>query len=87
MFDSLDPGAAALEARRKAGVSHGVGIGLYIYHGIEVHAPKHDAGVGSSRTQRKVDLFTGMQPDAGGANHILQRALLDHVDASRGAAS
>jgi len=83
----LDPGAAALEARGEAGVPHGVGISLDIHYGIEVHAPEHNTGVRSGRTQCKVDLFTGVQPDPGGANDVLQRALLDHVDTSRGAAS
>jgi hypothetical protein len=85
VLDGLDPGTAPLQAGRQAGVPHGVRIGLDVHHLLEVHAPEHDTGVGSSGAQRKVDLFTGMQADPGGANHVLQRALLDHFDACRGA--
>ena len=49
--------------------------------GIKIDAPEHDAGVRRGRTQREIDLFSGVQPDAGGANDVLQRALLDHVNA------
>ena len=33
---------------------------------------------GGGRPQRQVDLLAGVQTDAGGADHVLERALLDH---------
>ena len=44
----------------------------------EIDAAEHDAGIGRGRTQREIDLLAGVQADAGGADHVLQRALLDH---------
>ena len=39
---------------------------------------KHDAGVGGAGLERHHDLLAGMQPDARGADRVLQRPLSDH---------
>ena len=46
---------------------------------IEVDAAEHDAGIDRGRAQRQIDLLAGVQPDAGGADHVLERALLEHA--------
>ena len=70
--------AVAFEARRQSGVADMIGIGLDIDRLRQIDAPKHDAGIGRGRTQRQIDLFAGMQSDAGGADDVFERALLDH---------
>ena len=49
---------------------------------IQVDAPEHDAGIDGGRTQREIDLLAAVQPDAGGADHVLEGALLEHAGSS-----
>ena len=74
----------------QAGAQHRLGdelrIGRNVDDRIQVHAPEDDARVHGRRTQREVDLLAAVQPDAGGADHVLEGALLEHAGSSLGAA-
>ena len=67
---------------RQAGAQHGFGdesgVGGNLDHRIQVDATEHDAGIDRGRTQREIDLLAAVQADAGGADHVLEGALLEH---------
>ena len=44
----------------------------------QVGAAEHDAGIRCSRVQGQLDPFSGVQPNASGADGLFQRALQDH---------
>ena len=61
------------------GLADQMGLGLDLDRGRQVDAAEHDAGVGRGRAQGHEHLFAAMQAHAGGADDILQCALLNHA--------
>ena len=71
------------------GAEHGLGdefaVGGNFHHRIEVDAAEHDAGIDRRRTQRQEDLLATVQAYAGGADGVLEGALLGHQGSARSA--
>src|SRR3546814_1808817 len=73
---SSDLGAIARQAGAQGGFADQLGVGGNLHRRLDVDAAEHDAGVDRGRSQGEVDLLAAVQPDAGGADHILDGALL-----------
>src|SRR3546814_6205398 len=76
VFDRLHLGAVARQAGAQGGFADQLGVRGDLHRGLDVDAAEHDAGVDRGRSQGEVDLLAAVQPDAGGADHILDGALL-----------
>src|SRR3546814_1056026 len=63
-------------AGAQGGFADQLGVGGNLHRRLDVDAAEHDAGVDRGRSQGEVDLLAAVQPDAGGADHILDGALL-----------
>ena len=59
------------QGRAKHGFADQMGLRRDIHRRGEIHAAKHDAGIGWRRTQGHKDLLAGVQPHASGANGVL----------------
>ena len=46
---------------------------------IEINPAKYNTVVNGGRSESQIDLFTGVQPDPGGPNYILESALFYHL--------
>ena len=64
-------------SEQKAVLAH-PSVGAQLDHRIEVDAAENDTGVHRRRAQGHEDLFAAVQSHAGGADHVLQGALLGH---------
>src|SRR3546814_2540739 len=62
-------------AGAQGGFADQLGVGGNLHRRLDVDAAEHDAGVDRGRSQGEVDLLAAVQPDAGGADHILDGAL------------
>ena len=69
----------------EAGIAHIQRTGGDIHRHGEVGAAKNDAGVRGRGAQGQVDLVTGVQADARGADDIFERTLPDHRPSPLGA--
>ena len=66
----------------QAGAEHGfgdvIGAGGDLGHRVQINAAEHDTGIDRGRTHSQIDLLAAVQAHAGGADHVLQGALLGH---------
>jgi len=78
VFDGLDLGVVAGQAGAQGHFGDQLGLGRHFHHRVQVHAAEHDAMVDRCRAQGHIDLVTAVQANAGGADRVLEGALLDH---------
>ena len=78
VLDGHRLGALAGQTGAEHGLGHQVGAGGDLDDGIQIDATEHDAGIDRCRAQGQEDLVATVQAHAGGADHVLQGALLGH---------
>ena len=78
VLDRRDARLAGRQRRAERRLGHVQGARGHVGRRIEIGAAEHDARIGRRGTQHHQDLAAGMQADAGGADRLFQRALMDH---------
>lgn len=78
VLHGLDLGAVAGQPRAQRGLGDQLGIGRNFNYWLQIDATEHDAVIDRCRAQGHIDLVAAMQADAGGADGVLESALLGH---------
>jgi hypothetical protein len=79
VFNGQHLAAAARQASAQHGFGDEFGSGRDLDYRIQVGAAENYPCLGHSRAQREKHLLAAVQPDAGGADDVLDGALLEHA--------